>query len=86
MRDCSVHSPPTDWDEIVLWSVVEMRGKSLKACIGKLSLGGTVYHLWLQRDSLLHDKTLWIEKNIVSRIRWKVKSKVLTKFPPRFPL
>jgi hypothetical protein len=57
MQDCSVHTPPTDCDEIVLWSVAEMRGKSLNACIQKLSLGATVYHLWLQRNSLLHGKT-----------------------------
>jgi hypothetical protein len=63
-----------------------MRGKSLKACIQKLSLGANVYYSWLQRNSLLHGKTPLIEENIVSRIRWEVKTRILAKFTMRFSL
>jgi hypothetical protein len=47
MRDCSIHNPPIDWDDLVLWSVAELGGKSLKAWIRKNYLGATVRHLWL---------------------------------------
>jgi hypothetical protein len=61
-------------------------GERLKACIRKIYLGATVYHLWLQRNSLLHGKTPWTEKKMVSKIRWEVKTRVLAKFPPKLPL
>lgn len=86
MQDCIVHSPPTDWDKIALWSVAEMRGKSLKASIQKIAHGATVYNLWLQRNYLLHGRIPWIEEELLSKLSWEVKSRVLSKFKPNIPL
>lgn len=83
ISDCLVSNPPTGWDDVVLWSVAELQGRSLKSCVCKLCFGAAVYHLWLQRNVLLHGKTLRTEEQIVSRIRWKVRTRVLVEFPSR---
>jgi hypothetical protein len=49
----------------------------------KLCLGAAVYHLWQQRNALLHGKTPRTEEQIVSRIRWEVKARIMAKFPPK---
>jgi len=57
MSDCSVSNPPTGWDDVVLWSVAELQGRSLKSCVCNLCFGAAVYRLWLQKNVILHGKT-----------------------------
>jgi hypothetical protein len=45
MSECSIFLAPLDWDDIPSWGVVVLRGRSLKATLGRLNLGATVYQL-----------------------------------------
>jgi hypothetical protein len=82
MVDCKVVDPPIDWELIVRWSSMTMRGKGLHSTARKLCLAATVYNLWMQHNSLLHGRTPKTEEEILSRIRWEVKVRLLAKFPP----
>jgi hypothetical protein len=42
----------------------------------------TIYNLWMQRNLLLHGRTLKTEEEILSRIRWEVKVRIFAKFSP----
>jgi hypothetical protein len=43
----------------------------------------TTYNLWMQRNLLLHGRTLKTEEEILSRIRWEVKVRIFAKFSPQ---
>jgi hypothetical protein len=78
-----VSNYPSDWDEIVVWSVVGLKGNNMVSYVRKLCLGAAVYHLWLQRNAILHGKTPRTKEQIISRIRWEVRARVMAKFPVR---
>jgi hypothetical protein len=75
-----VDDPPDDWDLVVQWSIEVMQGKSLKSSIYRLCLGAVVYHLWLQRNALLHGKNPKTEEVIPAQIKWEVRMRLLAKF------
>jgi len=79
MAACSFDDPPVTWDDVISWFKEEMRGKSLKSCLCKLCLGATVYHLWKQRNNLLHGNIPLSEEAIVAQIRWKVQARLMAK-------
>jgi hypothetical protein len=83
MSECLVSNYPSDWDEIAVWSVVALKGNNMVSCVRKLCLGVADYHLWLQRNSILHGKTPRTKEQIISRIRWEVRARVMVKFPGR---
>jgi hypothetical protein len=56
-----------------------MQGKSLKASLGRLCLGATVYHLWKQRNDLLHNNTPRTEEAILTRVRWEARARIVAK-------
>jgi hypothetical protein len=45
MADCSFLNVPLDWEGIEVWCLKALQEKSLKARLGRLCLGATVYHL-----------------------------------------
>jgi superfamily II helicase len=79
MAECLATDPPVDWELVAQWSVAAMQGKSLKSSLCKLCLGGAVYHLWHQRNALLHGHTLKTEEAIVEQIKWEVRSRIFAK-------
>jgi len=79
MKACGYSDPPSDWDLVVVRSVVRLKGKSLKSCLAKLYLGACIYHLWKQRNALLHGITPKTEEVIFGQIRWEVRSSMLAK-------
>jgi hypothetical protein len=83
MNDCSVSYYPSKWDEVAIWSITAMKGSTLESSIWKLCFGAAVYHLWLQRNALIHEITPRTEEQIISRIRWEVRSRVMAKFSAR---
>jgi hypothetical protein len=72
-----------EWDEVAIWSITTMKGSTLGSSVRKLCFGAAVYHLWLQRNALIHGKTPRTEEQIISRIRWEVRSRVMAKFSAR---
>jgi len=79
MHDCGFSAPPFDWDLVVVWSVAKLKGKSLKVCLAKLCLAACIYHLWRQRNALLHGNSPRTEEAIVGQIRWEVRSRILAR-------
>jgi hypothetical protein len=79
MAECSFYNVPLDWDDIVVWSLKVMQGKSLRAVLGRLCFGATVYHIWKQRNDLLHNNTPRTEEAILTRVRWEARAKIVAK-------
>jgi hypothetical protein len=80
MAECGVADPPVDWENVSRWSKQHMRGKSLRVAALKLCLGAGVYNLWIQRNLLLHNGTPRFEEALLSKIRWEVKVRLISKF------
>jgi hypothetical protein len=56
-----------------------LKGKNLKACLGKLCFGAVIYRLWRHRNDLQHRNTPKYEEVIVASILWEVRSRILAK-------
>jgi hypothetical protein len=78
MYECSCLNPPSDCESVADWCVSVLHGKSLKSSLGKLCFGACVYHLWKQRNALLHGNT---PKNVeaIVQIKWEVRSRIVAK-------
>jgi hypothetical protein len=57
MNTCLVKDPPVEWDNVVRWFTADLQGISLKSSVCRLCLATVVYHLWRQRNDLLHGNT-----------------------------
>jgi hypothetical protein len=79
MADCSFLNVPLDWENIEVWCLKELQGKSLKASLGRLCLGASVYHLCKQRNDLLYNNTPRTEEALLARIRWKARARIVAK-------
>jgi hypothetical protein len=67
------------WNGIVLrvGGNTMLIGKSLKACLGRLCLGATVYYLWRHINDLIHSKTPRSKEVILAQIKWDVRVRVI---------
>jgi hypothetical protein len=72
MADCKMVDPPINWELVVKWSFASMKGKSLYATTQTLCFAATIYNMWMQRNYLIHGRTLKTEEAILSTIRWEV--------------
>jgi hypothetical protein len=79
MGDCSFDDVLTSWDEVENWGPKVLRGKSLKTCLGRLCFAAVVYHLWKQRNDLLHKSNHRSEEDILAQIRWEVRARIIAK-------
>jgi len=50
------------------WSIATLRGKGLHASLDKLCLDICIYHLWQQRNVLVHNSNLRTEETMVKQI------------------
>jgi hypothetical protein len=76
MSECSIPNAPLDWDAIEAWGLKVLRGKGVRATLGRLCLGSTVYNIWKQMNALLHNSSPKIEESLMDCIRWEVRSRV----------
>uniref|UniRef100_A0A2N9EMM7 RING-type domain-containing protein n=1 Tax=Fagus sylvatica TaxID=28930 RepID=A0A2N9EMM7_FAGSY len=51
------------WDNLVVWGLGNLKGKSLRVLLCKLAWWSSVYHLWLQRNAVVHASTVRILAN-----------------------
>lgn len=77
MELCLIADPKVEWDEVTVWCSSDLKGKNLHSTLCKLSLGAIVYHLWRQRNNLLHGNIPKTEESIVAQIKWEVRSKIV---------
>jgi len=66
MHACGYLELPFDWDLAMVWSVARLKGKSLKSCLVELYLGACIYHLWKQRNALLHGISSGLRKPLLA--------------------
>jgi hypothetical protein len=85
MADCLSPSPIVSWDDIVLWAC-SLKGKGPHTTLCKLGLAAAVYHIWRLRNELCFGNSPLIEEALVARIKWDVRTKVLTRKFKRSPL
>jgi hypothetical protein len=58
---------------------MQLKGKSLKTRLCKLSLGAVVYHIWIQRNNLIHGNVVCSEEGRIARIKWEIRSRLMGK-------
>jgi hypothetical protein len=63
------------------WSIKELRSDCLKSRLCRLFLGAAVYHLWKHRNGILHENSLSYEEQIVAKIKWDVRARIMSKGP-----
>jgi hypothetical protein len=79
MSTCLFIDIPSEWEKVLTWSIATLQGKGLQASLGKLCLGACIYHLWQQRNVLVHNSNLRTEETMVKQITWKVCTRILAK-------
>jgi hypothetical protein len=79
MFACLFTEVSSDWEKVVTRCVAKLRGKGLQASLGKLCLSACIYHLWQQRNALVHNINLRSEEAIVKHITWEVRTRILAK-------
>lgn len=67
------------WQILIDWSVNQLKGRSLKVTICKLAWWATVYHLWQQRNAIIHSKNVRNEEHIIKDIKKDVKGRIESK-------
>jgi hypothetical protein len=85
IADCLSPSPSVSWDDIVLWAC-SFKGKGLHTTLCKLGLAAAVYHIWRLRNELCFGNSPLTEETLVARIKWDVRTKVLSLKFKRSPL
>ena len=71
------------WEDLIAWGVRELKGNELRVIACKLSWWATVYHIWLQRNAIVHEERIWTEeqlkrsiiKDFKARLGFKTKFK-----------
>jgi hypothetical protein len=76
MALCLVSNAPTDWNLLIDWGILHLKGKSFRASLCKVAWWATVYHLWLQRNSRIHGGVIKTEEQIVRDIQKDVKARL----------
>jgi hypothetical protein len=76
---CLVSDVESNWQELMAWSIVHLKGKGLKTTICKLAWWVTVYYIWFKRNAIIHAGAVWFEEQILRSIKkdvrpqWNVK-------------
>ena len=73
---CCIEDLDDDWHKIISWAELNWKSKTLKADCCRLGLSVVVYHIWAQRNAILHQGYIKTEEQIVNIIRKQVKMKI----------
>ena len=52
------------------------KGKSLRSNVFRLALWSSAYHIWQQRNGVLHQGRIYVEENILHLIKWEVRRRI----------
>ena len=63
------------------WGIKNILSVGLRSTICKLSWWAAVYHLWLQRNAIVHDGQIKTEEQILNFIKKDVKARIEIKGP-----
>jgi hypothetical protein len=67
------------WDHIVQQGCSSWFHKTLKCLIFRLVLGSTIYNIWLTRNELIHAGHPCSEEQILKKIVWEVRTRIVGK-------
>ena len=89
MARCRVDNPPIIWEDIIQLGCSNWGSKTLKFLLCCLALGSALYHIWCNRNEILHAGHILhasnpiTEEQILKRILWEVRTRVIgsRKFP-----
>jgi hypothetical protein len=81
MALCFVRQQRNSWEDVENWSTKELRSDCLKSKLCRLRLGAAVYHLWKHRNDILHGNSVSSEEQIVAKIKWDVRARIMSKGP-----
>lgn len=69
-----VSDPEFEWDELVAWGLAHQKAKVLRVC--KLAWWSSLYHIWLQKNAIMHASKVWCEKQSLKSIRRNVSARL----------
>ena len=83
MKLCLVSNAQLVLEDLIDWGARELKGKGLRVIACKLAWWATVYHIWLQRNAIVHEERIWTEEqlkrsiimDVNARLRFKTKLK-----------
>ena len=64
LKSCLVSNAWFVWEDLIAWGARELKGKGLRVIACKLALAwwATVYHIWLQRNAIVHEDRILTEE------------------------
>ena len=71
---CSVYVER--FDCLGLGGARELKGKGLRVIAYKLAWWATIYHIWLQRNVIVHEDKVWTEERLKGSIIKDVKARL----------
>ncbi|XP_062153008.1 uncharacterized protein LOC133861274 [Alnus glutinosa] len=74
-----LNNPVETWEEVVNWSISNLKKDCLKTRLCMLCLGAAVYHIWKHRNDILHGNIPSAEEAILAKIKWEVRARILVK-------
>jgi hypothetical protein len=77
MELCDVENPVENWDDIRAWCGTVLRRDCFKSRLCILCLGVATYHIWKQRNAILHSNNILSEEAIIGKIKWVVKARMI---------
>ena len=62
MRLCLVSNRLFSWEDLIEWVSSNLKGKGMRSNICRLGLWATMYHIWLQRNAIIHRGHIKVDK------------------------
>ena len=76
MEFCIMTDIKYSWQELVEWASNHLKGTNCGAVLYKLAWWAAVYHIWQQRNAIIHCRRIKTEEQIVRDIKRDVKGRV----------
>lgn len=67
MKLCHEENTVEDWDNIRAWCGTVLRRDCFKSRLCILCLAATMYHIWKQKNAILHSNNILTEEAIIGR-------------------
>ncbi|XP_059439694.1 uncharacterized protein LOC132172241 [Corylus avellana] len=76
---CRIANSPIIWEEVLQMGCSEWGNKTFKVVPGRLALGSTVYNIWCNRNEIKHAGHPKTEEQLLKKILWEVRTRVIGK-------
>jgi hypothetical protein len=76
MSLCLISDIDYCWLKLVKWATNNLKGSSFRVTICKLAWWAAVYHIWQQRNAIIHSRKIRTREQIVKDVRKDVKCRL----------